>query len=79
MATGSCADARTATTPMPSNFPGNTELCDGQDNDCDGVVDNGLPDTDETTFSVTAMATTVHGTDAAVNTGRAMAAGDRRR
>ena len=24
-----------------NNFPGNTETCDGADNDCDGVVDNG--------------------------------------
>jgi len=22
----------------PNNFPGNTEICDGQDNDCDGIV-----------------------------------------
>ncbi|MEZ4934061.1 MAG: putative metal-binding motif-containing protein, partial [Saprospiraceae bacterium] len=25
-----------------NNFPGNTEICDGQDNDCDGDVDEGL-------------------------------------
>ncbi len=25
-----------------NNFPGNTEACDGQDNDCDGSADNGL-------------------------------------
>ena len=24
------------------NFPGNAEVCDGGDNDCDGVVDNGV-------------------------------------
>jgi hypothetical protein len=24
------------------NFPGNTETCDGADNDCDGVADNGV-------------------------------------
>ena len=27
----------------PMNFPGNTELCDGADNDCDNLVDDGLP------------------------------------
>ena len=26
----------------PNNFPGNTESCDGADNDCDGQVDNGV-------------------------------------
>lgn len=25
----------------PDNYPGNTEVCDGQDNDCDGTVDEG--------------------------------------
>jgi hypothetical protein len=25
----------------PNNFPGNLEVCDGQDNNCDGVVDEG--------------------------------------
>ena len=25
----------------PNNYPGNTEVCDGQDNDCDGTVDEG--------------------------------------
>ena len=28
----------------PNNFPGNTETCDGQDNDCDGDIDEGLSD-----------------------------------
>ena len=26
-----------------NNFPGNVELCDGTDNDCDGDIDEGLP------------------------------------
>ncbi len=26
----------------PANFPGNTEVCDGSDNDCDAVIDNGF-------------------------------------
>ena len=30
----------------PTRFPGNTEVCDGADNDCDGVTDNGFPDGD---------------------------------
>ncbi len=26
----------------PNNFPGNPEICDGQDNNCDGEIDEGL-------------------------------------
>jgi hypothetical protein len=26
----------------PNNFPGNIEFCDGQDNNCDGAIDEGL-------------------------------------
>lgn len=26
----------------PDNFPGNTEFCDGQDNNCDGILDEGF-------------------------------------
>ncbi len=33
---GDCDDAD------PLNFPGNVESCDGEDNDCDGVEDNGV-------------------------------------
>ena len=44
--------AATATTPSPVRFPGNPEVCDGLDNDCDGNLppdeldsnDDGLPD-----------------------------------
>ncbi|NNE25552.1 MAG: hypothetical protein HKN09_01795 [Saprospiraceae bacterium] len=47
-----------------NNFPGNTEVCDGQDNDCDGMVDEGVlityfQDLDEDNFgnnSVTVQA-----------------------
>ena len=28
----------------PDVFPGNTEICDAVDHDCDGTVDNGLPE-----------------------------------
>jgi|GEM_PF-3248966 len=28
----------------PENYPGNQELCDGQDNNCNGQVDEGFPD-----------------------------------
>ncbi len=28
-------------------FPGNAEVCDGKDNNCNGKVDEGLPDTDQ--------------------------------
>src|SRR5690606_25579754 len=36
-ADGDCDDAD------PDNFPGNTEVCDGQDNNCNNMVDEGLP------------------------------------
>ncbi|MCO4773815.1 MAG: hypothetical protein KDA24_27535, partial [Deltaproteobacteria bacterium] len=32
------------------NFPGNTEVCEGEDNDCDEVIDNGF-DTDSDGFT----------------------------
>jgi hypothetical protein len=30
----------------PANFPGNVEVADGRDNDCDGYADDGLPGVD---------------------------------
>ncbi len=36
---GACGDDCNDTSPLA--FPGGTERCDGVDNDCDGVVDNG--------------------------------------
>jgi len=35
--TGDCVDSD------PNNFPGNTEVCDAQDNDCDGFTDEEQP------------------------------------
>jgi len=34
----------------PDNFPGNQEICDGRDNDCDGLVDDADPDTNGLTW-----------------------------
>jgi len=37
-----CAAGRDCDDADPNNFPGNPELCDGLDNNCDGDVDDGL-------------------------------------
>ena len=34
----------------PNNYPGNDEICDGQDNDCDGLVDDSDPDVVATAY-----------------------------
>ena len=40
---GSCSGTADDCDDMdPSNFPGSLEVCDGQDNDCDGLADEGL-------------------------------------
>ena len=36
----------------PLNFPGNTEVCDGQDNDCDGAAEVGNEDNDGDGFQI---------------------------
>ncbi len=40
---GTCSDCNDA---EPAMFPGNPELCDGLDNDCNGTIDDGLTNTD---------------------------------
>ena len=40
------ADADDCAPKDPDAFPGNTEICDGKDNDCDLVADEGFPDSD---------------------------------
>ena len=40
------ADPRDCDDEDPNVFPGNTESCNGADDDCDGVIDNGLPSFD---------------------------------
>ena len=41
---GFVADATDCDDGDPYNFPGNGEVCDGQDNDCDTLVDDADPD-----------------------------------
>ena len=41
---GRVADGTDCADDDPTNFPGNVETCDGQDNNCDGEADEGLDD-----------------------------------
>jgi len=50
---GDCADIATVAFPLPAViFPGATEVCDGFDNNCDGVTLNGEVDADLDTYFV---------------------------
>jgi hypothetical protein len=40
------ADAKDCAPLDPSCYPGNPEVCDGKDNDCNGIVDQGFSDLD---------------------------------
>ncbi len=38
-----------------NNYPGNTEVCDGQDNDCDGTIDEGCGTCDDAYLVINAI------------------------
>ncbi len=65
----------------PNNFPGNAEICDGSDNNCDGQVDEGLTsDIDGDGFtaigSCSGSADDCNDNDASVNTAATEICGD---
>ena len=60
-----------------NNFPGNTEICDGQDNNCDTAVDEGLStDADSDGYTAGCNGSDCHDGNASINPGATEICGD---